>query len=182
MLWESGIVTMLEALWQVDARKVICRDAFGGDTSTLSLYTNKSRKGRYSVRKAILGGKFRWTVVLAPTSFDAARDYIIDEELPRRLDYVKRMKKWSAIRKKRLSFKPERVLSLHGNMPSKARMLKSECLQRSTSDPLSQFTSRRDKAENTTYSGKLDTPWAKEVFKTRANSRAYNDKRGNHGR
>ena len=182
MLWESGIVTMLEALWQVDARKVICRDATGGDTSTLSLNVVKGNKGRYYVRKAILGAKWRFYTVHSVTSFDDARNYIINEELPRRLAFVKRMMAWSTIHKRRLSFTPERVLSLHGNMPSKSRMLKSECLQRSTTDPLSPFASRRDKADKTTYSGNLNTPWAKAVFKLRVRSRGNADKLGNNGR
>ena len=168
---------MLEALWKVDARKLICRNDKGLDTSNL---LSSMVHGAYTVSMMVLGG--RQLVIYSGLSFKQATDYIIAKELPRRLAHVKRMKAWSAIHKKRLSFKPERVLSLHGNMPSKTRMLKSECLQRSTSDPLSQFTSRRDNAENTTYSGKLDTPWASRIFKERVRSRKANDAKGCDGR
>ena len=73
------------------------------------------------------------------------------------------------------------ILELHGNLPTKERMLSSEILKRDTSDPKSPFhgkkNAKRAKAELTKYAGKRNTPWAKALEKTRAKHRIANDQR-----
>ena len=168
---------MIERLWRVDRRKVLCRDECGRDTDNLVLDALGHRGAcgtiTYRVLKNEIGTKCRRTVFQAGDYLDA-RFYIIDFELSVRRAFIcERMTRWSAKQDpERLLVKPERTISLHGNMPSEKRMLDSECLARSTSDPLSPCFDRREQAEGTSHAGTHGTPWHNYVMRKRAASRA----------
>ena len=108
MNWESGMVPLHEALWGKDEGllELVCRNEKGGDTS--NLHMDWLRNGKYYVYQRELGnGKGKGTSVLTGVSFEQARSYIIEHELPLRKAHLARMTKWSAIHKKRLVFTPQ---------------------------------------------------------------------------
>ena len=116
MNWESGMVPLHEALWGKDEGllELVCRNEKGGDTSNLHMAWMKTGKscGKYYVYQRELGndgkGKgAKGTSVLTGVSFEQARSYIIEHELPLRKAHLACMTKWSAIHKKRLVFTPQ---------------------------------------------------------------------------
>lgn len=181
MLFRNGFVRLLQALWGVDPTPVITRNREGMDTCNMQLqyYTVT---GKYQVLKTEVGTK-KTTTVCSATHFDAAIAHLLSAEQPIHEWHYSRAHRWSVRRPFLLAFTPIDGFQLHGCVPTAERLLKSECYQRSVSDPLYEYyigpnLTGRDRryaeAHSVTWSGTPGTPFFDYITSTRRNGKRQN--------
>ncbi len=101
-------------------------------------------------------------------TFEEASEIIIEYELPLREAHYNACIKFGELHALHLPFNPALITEWHGNVPSRSRMIISECMQPWTGQ------SRRTEAEAAVYSG-TESPFAKWIMAKRSAGRLYQD-------
>ena len=164
----SGLFPFLAALYGVDDLPILYREStnrsHANDTTNYFLTNEVRQKVTVLLRNGFKGS----STVSSHTCFEDAREIIIKYELPLREQHLQACKKFGELHAKHLPFNPALITEWHGNIPSRSRMIISECLLPFTG------LCRRTEAEAAVYSGS-ESPFAEFIMKERVAGRLYND-------
>ena len=165
MMHASGLFPFLAALYGVDDLPILYRESskHANDTTNYFMQTHR-QKVTVLMRNGFKGPLY----VSRHTSFEDAREIIIKYELPLREQHLQACKKFGELHAKHLPFNPALITEWHGNIPSRSRMIISECLLPFTG------LCRRTEAEAAVYSGS-ESPFAEFIMKERVAGRLYSD-------
>ena len=166
MMHASGLFPFLAALYGVDDLPILYRESTNSShaNDTTNYLMHEDRKVTVLSRNGFKGR----STVSRHTSFEDAREIIIKYELPLREQHLQACKKFGELHAKHLPFNPALITEWHGNIPSRSRMIISECLLPFTG------LCRRTEAEAAVYSGS-ESPFAEFIMKERVAGRLYSD-------
>jgi len=170
MMHANGLFPLLVALYGADDLPILERestaDLHGSHANdTTNYYMHKDGWcNRYSLNR----NGFEGATYVSMHSFEEARELIIEYELPLREAHHSACIKFGELHAQHLPFNPALITEWHGNVPSRTRMIISECMQPSTG------LRRRTEAEAAVYSG-TESPFAKFIMAKRGRGRLYQD-------
>ena len=168
MMHANGLFPFLAALYGVDDLPILYRestaDLYGSHANDTTNYYMRYEGNRYSLNR----NGFEGATYVSMHNFEEAREIIIEYELPLREAHHSACMKFGELHAQHLPFNPALITEWHGNVPSRTRMIISECMQPSTG------LCRRTEAEAAVYSG-TESPFAKFIMAKRGRGRLYQD-------
>ena len=171
MMHANGLFPLLVALYGADDLPILERESTAHISGHANDTTNFMMKHKHVSRVKhyqLLRNGFNGRTFEGMYTFEEASEIIIRYELPLREAHHSACIKFGELNAQHLPFNPALITEWHGNVPSRSRMIISECMQPWTGQ------SRRTEAEAAVYSG-TESPFAKWIMAQRGAGRLYQD-------